>query len=67
VTAIWLYHEPGVGEPGYWNRYDACHRDRYYSDPFVTYDYHARQSVRAEVRFAGGVVKEWRRLDQPGF
>jgi len=63
----WLYHGSYLEEHRYWTHYDYHYRGRYYAAPHLAYDYYPRGYVSAEVRFENGVVKEWRRLPQPGY
>jgi len=67
-TVTWLYHGTYLEEYRYWAyRGSYYYGDRYYSSPYMAYDYYPRGYVSAEVRFEGGVVKEWRSLPQPGY
>jgi uncharacterized protein YceK len=63
----WLYHGTYMEEHRYWAFQDYYHRGRYYSSPSLYYDYYPRGYVSAEVKFEGGLVKEWRSLPQPGY
>lgn len=68
-TTTWLYAGTYFEEYRGWSFYGHHHgyRGRYYTAPYMTYDYVPRNYVRAEVKFEGGVVKEWRSLPGPGY
>jgi hypothetical protein len=63
----WLYHGTYFEEYRYWNYHSYWARGRYFTSPYLTYDYVPRGFVRAEVRFENGLVKEWRSLPQPAY
>ena len=65
----WLYFGTYFEEYRGWNYYgyNHCYRGRYYAGPYMTSDYVSRSFVRAEVRFEGGLVKEWRSLPEPRY
>jgi len=66
-VVTWLYLVTYFEEYYYWTvpNYYGC--GRYYTAPYLIYDYQPRGYVRAEVNFEGGVVKEWRSLARPGY
>ena len=66
-TVTWLYTGTYFEEYRYWTVPNYYGRGRYYSPPYMTYDYQPRGYVRAEVKFEGGIVKEWRSLPQPAY
>ncbi len=68
-TTTWLYLGTYFEEYRGWSFYGYHHgyRGRYYTAPYMTYDYAPRSYVRAEVKFEGGVVKEWRTLPGPRY
>ena len=66
VTVAWLYRGTYREEQNFWSDYDRWHDSGYYTAPYATHDAHSHSYVRAEVRFAGGVVKEWHSLPGPG-
>lgn len=63
-TATWLYLGTYFEEYRGWSFHGYHHgyRGRYYTAPYMTYDYVPRSYIRGEVKFEGGVVKEWRTL-----
>ena len=65
-TLTWLYFGTFFEEHRFWSHRGYFHGDRYYSSPYLAYDYQPRGYVRAEVKFEANVVKEWRSLPQPG-
>jgi len=62
----WLYHGTYREEKSFWSDYDRWHDSGYYTAPYATHDARPHSYVRAEVRFAGGVVTEWHSLAGPG-
>jgi hypothetical protein len=66
VTVTWLYRGTYPEEQSFWSDYDRWHDSGYYTAPYATHESHPRSYVRAEVRFAGRVVKEWHSLPGPG-
>ncbi len=66
-TVTWLYLGTYFEEYRGWSYYGHYHsyRGRYYTAPYMTYDYAPRNYVRTEVRFDAGVVKVWRSLPGP--
>jgi hypothetical protein len=66
VTVTWLYRGTYPVEQSFWSDYDRWHDSGYYTAPYAAHDSHPRSYVRAEVRFTGGVVKEWSSLPGPG-
>lgn len=65
----WLYTGTYFDEYRGWSYYGHYHsyRGRYYTAPYMTYDYVPRNYIRAEVKFEGGVVKEWRSVPGPAY
>ena len=66
ASVTWIYHGTYFEEHQFWGypyygHYGYCRR-YYYPGPYLAYDYSPRTYVRAEVRFVGGIVKEWRSL-----
>jgi len=55
AVTTWLYEGGWMEENRYW-----YHRR-------LMYDYQPRTFVRAEIVFAGGLVREWRTLPQPSY
>jgi len=66
-TVTWIYTGTYFEEYRYWTVPNYYGRGRYYSAPHMVCDYQSRSYVRAEVKFEGGIVKEWRSLPQPGY
>lgn len=66
VTVTWLYRGTHSDAQSFWSDYDRWHDSGYYTAPYATHDSPPRSYIRAEVRFAGGVVKEWHSLPGPG-
>lgn len=66
VTVTWLYRGTYKENQSFWSDYDRWHDSGYYTAPYATHDSHPRSYLRAEVRFAGGVVKEWYSLPGAG-
>ena len=66
-TTLWLYVGTYMEEYRYWaySGYGYC--GRFYTGPYLAYDFNPRPYVKAEVRFEQGVVKEWRSLARPGY
>ncbi len=67
AIVTWLYTGTYFDEYRDWSYYGHYHsyRGRHYTAPYMTYDYVPRNYIRAEVKFEGGVVKEWRSLPGP--
>jgi hypothetical protein len=65
----WLYTGTYFEEYRGWGYYgyNHCYRGRFYTAPYMTYDYVPRGYVRVEVTFENGTVKEWRSLPRPGY
>lgn len=68
-STTWIYTGTYFEEYRGWSVHSYYHgyRGRYYTAPYMTYDYVPRNYVRAEVKFEGGVVKEWRSLPGPRY
>lgn len=66
MSLTWLYHGTYLEEYRYWTHPGYYYGPGYYGSPRLAYDYYPRGYVSAEVKFEGGVVKEWRSLPQPG-
>ena len=66
-TALWLYEATYMEEYRYWAYSGYGYGGRFYTGPYLAYDFNPHPSVKAEVRFESGVVKEWRSLARPGY
>jgi len=64
-TVTWLYRGTHPVEQNFWADYDRWHDSGYYTAPYAPHEPHPHSYVRAEVSFAGGVVKEWHNLSRP--
>ncbi len=65
ATITWLYHGSYLEDYRYWTYYNYCYSGRYYTSPYLAFDYYPRSYIKAEVMFTGDVVKEWRSLSRP--
>ena len=65
ATTTWLYHGTHLVEYRHWAFRSYCWGGRFYSSPYLDYDYYPRSYVRAQVVFENGVVKEWKSLPVP--
>lgn len=63
----WLYQGTYLEEHRYWTYHHYGYHGRYYASPHLAYDYYPRSFLSAEVKFEGGLVKEWRSLPRPGY
>jgi hypothetical protein len=67
TTVTWLYHGSYLEESRFWTYHDYCYGGRNYASPYLAFDYYPRRYISAEVRFARGLVEEWRSLPWPGY
>ena len=64
-TTTWLYHGTQLEEIRYWRYSRYRHGDRYYTQPYLDFEYYPRNYVAAEVVFENSAVREWRTLPRP--
>ena len=65
ASTVWLYGGTRLREHRYWAYRSWGHRSRYYSEPYMAFDYSSEPYVRLEVVFEKGLVREWRTLPVP--
>lgn len=61
----WLYHSMWMQETRYWAYREVWRGNQMHLERFLERDYDPRTYVNAEIKFVGGVVKEWRTLPKP--
>ncbi len=62
-VTFWRYFGTEMVEHRFWSYRSYVYGHRVISEPYLDFDYYPRSYESAEVSFANGLVKNWRKMD----